>query len=160
MKDFLENIIKNIVEQPEEVSVTETEAKGRIVLTIKVADGDMGRVIGKDGKVINAIRMVMRVMAIRQDARIRIDIEDNNPPQQQTESPAAPAPAPQQAPEVPAQPPVQQPPVQPAAAAPAQPSPADFVGQQPPVQQPQVQPAAPAPQQTPAGTTVLDNSNN
>lgn len=76
MKEFLENIIKQIVEEPEAVIVTEEENSGRINLTIKVADGDMGRVIGKEGKVINAIRMIMRVMAIRQNVRVRVDIED------------------------------------------------------------------------------------
>lgn len=79
MKDFLEAIVKQLVEQPEKVSVVETTDEGKITLQIKVADEDMGRVIGKEGKVINAIRMIMRVMAIRQNVRVRIDIEDNRP---------------------------------------------------------------------------------
>lgn len=79
MKDFLTNIIKQIVENPDAVQVVETQDEGRINLQIKVADEDMGRVIGKEGKVINSIRMIMRVMAIRQNVRVRIDIEDNRP---------------------------------------------------------------------------------
>lgn len=79
MKQFLESIVKNIVHNPDQVEITETTDDGRIVFTIKVADEDMGRLIGKEGKVINSVRMIMRVIAIRQEARIRIDILDNQP---------------------------------------------------------------------------------
>jgi predicted RNA-binding protein YlqC (UPF0109 family) len=76
MKAFLENIVKNIVENPEAVVVVQEEIEDRTNFTISVADEDMGRVIGKDGKVINAIRLIMRVLAIRQNARVRVDIQD------------------------------------------------------------------------------------
>lgn len=77
MKSFLESIVKSIVESPESVIIEEsTDDQGRVVFSITVADEDMGRVIGKDGKVINAIRAIMRVMAIRQNVRIRIDVVD------------------------------------------------------------------------------------
>lgn len=128
MKEFLENIIKNIVEDPNAVVVTESSEGERINLTISVADADMGRVIGKDGKVINAIRMIMRVMAIRQNVRVRIDIEDNQPPANTQPQ----MPVPQTPPQA-----------QPAPQQPAAPSAADFVGQ---------------PTQAPAQTTVIDNS--
>ena len=81
MKDFLTTIIKQIVENPDAVVVEETQDSGRVNLQIKVANEDMGRVIGKEGKVINSIRMIMRVMAIRKNVRIRVDIEDNRPQQ-------------------------------------------------------------------------------
>lgn len=85
MKDFLENVVKNIVEQPDAVEVLETNQGNTIKLTISVADDDMGRVIGKDGKVINAIRMIMRVMAIRQNVRVRVDLEDRQRPEETQE---------------------------------------------------------------------------
>jgi len=81
MKDFLENLIKNIVDNPDEVKVEEsTDETGRTVLLISVADSDMGRVIGKSGKVINAIRTIARIMAIRQGIRIRVDVKDSGRP--------------------------------------------------------------------------------
>lgn len=173
MKDFLQNIIQQIVENPDAVVIEETQEEGRTNLLIKVADEDMGRVIGKEGKVINSIRMILRVMAIRQNVRVRVDIEDNRPAAEETTAPAeettsAPqettAPAPEQ-PQV-----VETPPAQPAA---------DSTPEQP-VAAPDTSPADPQPVQAPAaatqaapvaepsasdlvgqpnpGTTVLDNS--
>lgn len=81
MKDFLENIIKNLVNDPQGVAITESQDdQGRILFTISVADDDMGRVIGKSGKVINSIRTILRVMAIRQSVKVRIDLEDKGQP--------------------------------------------------------------------------------
>lgn len=77
MKQFLESLIKSIVENPDDVVVTESQDEGdRQLLTIKVNSEDMGRVIGKSGKVINSIRTIMRVVAIRQGVKIRVDILD------------------------------------------------------------------------------------
>lgn len=77
MKDFLENIVKHIVDAPDKVVIDSHEENGKTVFIITVDDADMGRVIGKEGRVINSIRNIMRVMAIRQNTRIRIDIADN-----------------------------------------------------------------------------------
>jgi predicted RNA-binding protein YlqC (UPF0109 family) len=77
MKEFLENLIKTIVEQPDKVEVKEVVDENKLyTYTISVADEDMGRVIGKSGKVINAIRTIMKVMAIRQGVRARVDLND------------------------------------------------------------------------------------
>lgn len=81
MKQFLESLIKSIVENPDSVEINESQDdKDRQLLTIKVAPDDMGRVIGKSGKVINSVRTIMRVVAIRQGVRVRVDVEDDNPP--------------------------------------------------------------------------------
>lgn len=133
MKDFLTDIVKNIVEDPNSVQISETEDNGRVNLIIKVADGDMGRVIGKDGKVINAIRMIMRVMAIRQNVKVRVDIEDNRAPEAPQTEPEAPQMS------QPAEPVMEQ--TEPEAPTMDQPTAADLVG-------------------SPSETTVLDNSGN
>ncbi len=80
MKQFLESLIKSIVEKPDAVSITEEQDdQGRQLLIISVDPEDMGRVIGKSGKVINAVRTIMRVVAIRQGVKIRVDIKDDQP---------------------------------------------------------------------------------
>lgn len=77
MKQFLETLVKNIVDNPDSVQIDESvDGEGRTVFMISVDDSDMGRVIGKAGKVINSIRTIMRIMAIRQDAHIRVDVKD------------------------------------------------------------------------------------
>ena len=63
MKEVLELIAKALVEHPEQVSVTEIEKDGSVTLELRVADGDMGKVIGKQGKIAKAIRTVMRAAA-------------------------------------------------------------------------------------------------
>ena len=76
MKQLLEYIVPNIVNHPEEVEINETSEGGTITLTIKVNPEDTGRVIGKAGKVIKAIRQIARVIAIKQGVRVNIDVLD------------------------------------------------------------------------------------
>ena len=76
MKQLLEYIIPNIVNHPEEVVISEEESNGLITLTIKVNPEDMGRVIGKSGKVIKAIRQIGRIVAIKKGVRVNIDVLD------------------------------------------------------------------------------------
>ena len=76
MKQLLEYIIPNIVNHPEEVIISEEESNGLITLTIKVNPEDMGRVIGKSGKVIKAIRQIGRIVAIKKGVRVNIDVLD------------------------------------------------------------------------------------
>src|SRR5688572_5088802 len=76
MKQLLEYIIPNIVNHPDEVEITETQDNGTVNLTIKVNEEDTGRVIGKAGKVIKAIRQIARVIAIKQGVRVNIDVLD------------------------------------------------------------------------------------
>jgi hypothetical protein len=76
MQDLLNLILQNITTHPDEVSVTESTEDGRTVYTISVNPEDMGRVIGKSGKVIKAIRSLAHVIAIRQDKRFRINVAE------------------------------------------------------------------------------------
>ncbi len=76
MKQLLEYIVPNIVNHPEDVVITETQEDGLVVLTIKVHPEDTGRVIGKAGKIINSIRQIVRVLAIKQGVRVNVEIAD------------------------------------------------------------------------------------
>ena len=59
-KDLVEYLIKSLVDNTEAVAITEAEVDGRLVITVKVDSADMGRVIGKDGRIIKSIREIVR----------------------------------------------------------------------------------------------------
>ena len=75
MKKLLEVIASALVDNPDEVVVTETETEKEIVLSLKVAPDDMGKVIGKQGKIAKAIRTVVRASASKSDKKIMVDIQ-------------------------------------------------------------------------------------
>ncbi len=74
MKELVEYIVKGLVDQPDQVVVTETRRGSNVTLELKVAADDMGRVIGKGGRVANAIRALLRVMATRDNVRVTLEI--------------------------------------------------------------------------------------
>lgn len=74
MKELLEIIAKNLVDQPDEVSVTEVPSERSTILELKVASDDMGKVIGKQGRIAKAIRTVVKAAAIHEDKRIVVEI--------------------------------------------------------------------------------------
>ena len=74
--ELLEFLVKALVEEPDEVEVEELEEEGDLVYEISVADGDLGRVIGKGGRVANAIRTIAKAAAVRIDRRVIVDILD------------------------------------------------------------------------------------
>ena len=76
MTELLELLVKALVEDPEAVEVEELEEDGDLVYEISVADGDLGRVIGKGGRVANAIRTIAKAAAVRIDRRVIVDILD------------------------------------------------------------------------------------
>jgi predicted RNA-binding protein YlqC (UPF0109 family) len=76
MTELLEFLVKSLVEDPEAVEVEELEEDGDLVYEISVADGDLGRVIGKGGRVANAIRTIAKAAAVRLDRRVIVDILD------------------------------------------------------------------------------------
>jgi predicted RNA-binding protein YlqC (UPF0109 family) len=82
MKALLDYIIPNIVNYPDEVTITEDNTPSGIILSIKVHPEDMGRVIGKGGKVIKAIRQIARILAIKQGVKVHIDVVDSDNPQE------------------------------------------------------------------------------
>lgn len=77
MKDLLVTIVKGLVEKPEQVTVDvdEPNEEGVIVYHLHVAEDDMGRVIGKQGRIAKSIRTVMRAAAIRNDLKIMVEID-------------------------------------------------------------------------------------
>ena len=80
MKELLEHIVKSIVNEPEKVTIEEKESvdfPGLTILTVDVADGDKGVVIGRKGRTINAIRDLITINAIRMDRRVRVLIKDD-----------------------------------------------------------------------------------
>ena len=74
MKDLIEFIAKSLVEHPDEVQVTETINGNRVRLELKVNADDMGRVIGKSGRVANSIRTLLRVAAERDGRQVTLDV--------------------------------------------------------------------------------------
>jgi len=74
MKELVEAIAKSLVDHPEEVSVTETEKERVIVLELHVAQTDMGKVIGKQGRIAKAIRSVVKAAASREDKKVVVEI--------------------------------------------------------------------------------------
>ncbi len=75
MKELVEVIAKALVDRPEEVVVTETENEKTIVIELKVATDDMGKVIGKQGRVAKSIRTVVKAAASRDDKKVIVDIQ-------------------------------------------------------------------------------------
>ena len=74
MKEVLEIIAKALVENPDEVSVTEIEDGDSVTLELRVADGDMGKVIGKQGRIAKAIRTVVKAAASIENKHVTVDI--------------------------------------------------------------------------------------
>ena len=74
-EDVLEYLIRSIVEEPDEVRI-QTSGDERCTFSVTVADGDMGRVIGRRGRVANAIRTIVRAAAVRDETEIDVDFVD------------------------------------------------------------------------------------
>ncbi len=76
MKELVEVITKALVDDPDSVVVAEREEKKTIVLEVHVADSDMGKVIGKQGRIAKAIRSVVKAAAAKEDKKVIVDIMD------------------------------------------------------------------------------------
>lgn len=74
MKELVEVIAKALVDHPEDVSVNEKNEGRTIVLELHVAEGDMGKVIGKQGRIAKAIRSVVKAAAAKEDKKVVVDI--------------------------------------------------------------------------------------
>ena len=74
MKDLVEYVVKSLVESPDEVSIDEIDESTETILELTVAGSDMGRVIGKSGRVINAIRTLAQVAAAKQGKRVSVEL--------------------------------------------------------------------------------------
>ena len=75
MKELVETIAKALVDNPDEVKVTEVEGDGILELKLSVAPSDMGRVIGRGGKIAKAIRAVVKAASSKDDRKVFVDIE-------------------------------------------------------------------------------------
>ena len=75
MKELVEIMAKALVEHPEEVTVTETEKNGETIIELKVAPSDMGKVIGKQGRIAKAIRSVVKAAASKEEKKVSVEIE-------------------------------------------------------------------------------------
>ena len=76
MKELLLYIAQNLVDDPDQVSVTVREGDGETVYELRVAPGDMGKVIGRHGKIAKEIRVLMRAVAQKQGKKVSVDILD------------------------------------------------------------------------------------
>ncbi|MFL5906098.1 MAG: KH domain-containing protein [Solirubrobacterales bacterium] len=77
MRELLEFLARALVAEPDAVQVTEAEEiEGEVVLELEVAEDDLGRVIGRGGRVANALRSVIKAAATREDKRVVVDILD------------------------------------------------------------------------------------
>lgn len=70
MKDIIEYIVKSLVVDKENVTITESEENGEITLHVQVAEDDMGRVIGKSGKIASSIRAIVKSISSRQNQKV------------------------------------------------------------------------------------------
>ena len=75
MKELVEVIAKALVENPDEVAVTESVKDDEIVVELKVAASDMGKVIGKQGRIAKAIRSVVKATASKDDKKVIVEIQ-------------------------------------------------------------------------------------
>ena len=76
MKELLTYLIQNLVDHPDEVSVTERETGGGTVYEVRVADGDMGKVIGRQGRIIKEVRVLMKAIAQRKGKKVTVEVLD------------------------------------------------------------------------------------
>ena len=74
MKELVEVIAKSLVDFPDEVVVTETESEKGAILELRVAQSDMGKVIGKQGRIAKAIRSVVKAAASKEDKKVIVEI--------------------------------------------------------------------------------------
>ncbi len=74
MKELVEFIAKSLVDNPDAVTVNEIEGESSIILELKVASEDVGKVIGKQGRIAKAIRTVVKAAAVKQNKRVLVEI--------------------------------------------------------------------------------------
>jgi predicted RNA-binding protein YlqC (UPF0109 family) len=74
MKELIEYIVKALVDNPNEVNISETQGEGLTIVEIKAAQADIGKVIGREGRIANAIRTVAKAAAAKQQKRVTVEI--------------------------------------------------------------------------------------
>ncbi len=76
MKEILQTIIKNLVDNPDAVEINQVDEATSIVFEIKVAEEDMGKVIGKQGRIAKSIRTVMKAVAAKEHKKVTVEFID------------------------------------------------------------------------------------
>jgi len=76
MKELIEFLARGLVDNPDEVRIEEEDNGDRVVYHLDVAEGDMGKVIGKEGRIANAMRSLLKVAAVRDGTRVSLEIGD------------------------------------------------------------------------------------
>lgn len=74
MKELLLYLVKALVDTPDDVSINEVEGEKAVVFEIKVAEPDIGKVIGRNGRIINAIRTVVRAAAVKEGKKVSVEL--------------------------------------------------------------------------------------
>ncbi|MFP4015466.1 MAG: KH domain-containing protein [Halanaerobiales bacterium] len=77
MKELIEKIARAIVDQPEEVQINEVQGEKSVILEISVANDDMGKIIGRQGRIARAIRTVVKAAATKEGKKVIVDIQEN-----------------------------------------------------------------------------------
>jgi hypothetical protein len=78
VKELIEMIVKGLVEEPDKVEVTQVEGERSIIFEVRVADEDMGRVIGKGGRIANSLRTLVKAAGARLNKNIWVDINKHS----------------------------------------------------------------------------------
>jgi len=78
MKELVEYIAKSIVDRPEEVFVSEEPDQGRVILRLHVAEDDIGKVIGRQGRIVRAFRTLLKVAAVKEGTQAILEVEGSN----------------------------------------------------------------------------------
>jgi len=73
MKEMLETIVKSLVTDLDAVSINEVEGEKNVIFEVKVAQNDMGKIIGKEGRIANSIRTIMKALAAKENKKISIE---------------------------------------------------------------------------------------
>lgn len=76
MKEILQTIIENLVDNPDAVEINQVDETGVIVFEVKVAEGDMGKIIGKQGRIAKSIRTVMKAVATKEHKKVTVEFLD------------------------------------------------------------------------------------
>lgn len=74
MKDLIEYIVKALVDKPEEVNISEVQGETATIIEVRVADDDAGKVIGKEGRIANALRTVAKAAGAKDKKRVSVEI--------------------------------------------------------------------------------------
>lgn len=80
MKKLVEYLAKNLTTEPKKVRVEEEDIEGRNVIKLHVAENDMGKIIGKSGRIIKAFRTLVKISAIKQNKRVYLELVDLDTP--------------------------------------------------------------------------------